>query len=643
MPPPFVAPIQPQLSRAGPRAAAQDRDASNHEADTCSRTSFTPRLERQTFPDSFVGDSPTSPLEGTLDSSLSCTSGDAPPPKAADSGIASAPTTVPLPAWAPALVTATVAPPTAPLAPRAPVVGADADSISSTSREVTSIEGQSTEGVTRPKPSAVVAEGKQMMLEHCRLYCGLNPSVPNGDLDMDRMLTALATSPSSGLDMKRSLHQPMMTTGFFQRFVDSPFFTAVSSTAIIANTVYMGVECDVSVNKELARMNSLSSSQTSSTPDFLFTGFFVIELALRLEARRLTFFTRSQEWAWNLFDAVLIMSSLYEIMMSRISGRDFGMNLSVFRIFRIFRLVRLMKVIRRVPFLDSLNIMVNEIVSSFQPLFWASVLLLIIMYGFAVFFMSGIVVYLRSKDPGESASEVAALDANYSSMFKVVCLLFEAVSGGNDWANLSDPLRPISNAYYVCFGLYVMFVSMGVLNIVTGFFVDGTIQGTTELREHLFEAECSRRKLSAQVLQQALHLIDNDASGTISADEIAEHITNPGIIRVFEALGLETSDASDVFELVDIQCCGEVLIDDYVNGLVRFNGGARKIHHDTTTMIYHGRRIIYLTSCLNEKLTTLLDFAQMQDRLREGLSPSTLPTPEPKLELPREEEATLRI
>merc|ERR1712137_1198754 len=95
-----------------------------------------------------------------------------------------------------------------------------------------------------------------------------------------------------------------------------------------------------------------------------------------------TQFLLGKEWRWNVFDSVLIAFSVIQL------STKLGSSLTVFRVFRIFRVVRLLKVINRVDALRSLNLMVDGIVNSVTPLFWACMTLIIIMYAFGVFFMS---------------------------------------------------------------------------------------------------------------------------------------------------------------------------------------------------------------------------------------------------------------
>merc|ERR1712137_1234583 len=128
---------------------------------------------------------------------------------------------------------------------------------------------------------------------------------------------------------------------------------------------------------------------------------------------------------WNLFDSVLILISFFQLVIAT------SINLSVFRIFRIFRLVRLLKVIRKISLLESLNSMVYGIINSIAPLFWALLILILIMYAFGVFFMSGLSGQLQEMDyPPDDADQVDALDVKFGTVYRTIASLFEEYQEG---------------------------------------------------------------------------------------------------------------------------------------------------------------------------------------------------------------------
>merc|ERR1712137_1522431 len=200
---------------------------------------------------------------------------------------------------------------------------------------------------------------------------------------------------------------------------------------------------------------------------------------MRIVAQKRAFIFGKDKY-WNLFDSVLILLSFIQLVIAT------SINLSVFRIFRIFRLVRLLKVIRKISLLESLNSMVYGIINSIAPLFWALLIL--------IFFMSGLSGQLQEMDyPPDDADQVDALDVKFGTVYRTIASLFEGVSGGNDWAGIAEEMRAVSESLYVCFALYVVFVTLGVLNIVTGFFVDGTMQANVNAREEMLKAAQAKK------------------------------------------------------------------------------------------------------------------------------------------------------
>merc|ERR1712137_995629 len=242
---------------------------------------------------------------------------------------------------------------------------------------------------------------------------------------------------------------------------------------------------------QVKRLHEQSQESTNPAGEYFFNVFFVVELFMRMVAQKKMFAFGPDKY-WNLFDTFLILISVFEMV------ADAAVNLSVFRVFRIFRLVRLLKVIRKVQLLESLNLMVFGIINCCAPLIWAILILVLTMYAFGVFFMSGLSSSLEDMDTSSSdfnMDVVDGLDLQFGSVYRSIASLFEAVTGGNDWAGIAEHVRGVSETLYVCFALYVVFITLGVLNIVTGFFrgwyhaskckcKGGDPQASTREREH---------------------------------------------------------------------------------------------------------------------------------------------------------------
>merc|ERR1711933_536397 len=82
--------------------------------------------------------------------------------------------------------------------------------------------------------------------------------------------------------------------------------------------------------------------------------------------------------------------------------------------------------------------------------------------------------------------------------------------------------------------------------------------------------------------------VDKDGTGTISKQELMEHLTTDETGAYLKTLDVTVTDAQGVFKLLDVTGTGEVSIDEFVLSLMRFQGGARAV--DVATLLYEGKR-----------------------------------------------------
>jgi hypothetical protein len=365
---------------------------------------------------------------------------------------------------------------------------------------------------------------------------------------------------------------------------------------ILVNTIYIGFETEASIQNEVARLNDTATTEVNEAGEYFFTIFFMVELSMRIIAQKKAFVFGKDKY-WNLFDSILILLSTIQLVASA------GVNLSVFRIFRIFRLIRLLKVIRRIHMLESLNLMVFGIVSCVAPLFWAIAILILIMYAFGVFFMSGLSGQMKDlATPTEdfTLDQVNALDTGFGSVYRTIASLFEAVTGGNDWAGIAETMREVSEPLYCCFALYVVFVTLGVLNIVTGFFVDGTMQANVNAREEMLKQAQEKKNTMIQLVGELFTQLDTDQSGKLSYEELDSHLHDEALQEYFCVLEMEPEEAKDLFCLLDVRGEGEVSITDFTNGCLKIMGAPKNL--DICTCLYQSRRMLILMESLSASL-----------------------------------------
>ena len=166
-------------------------------------------------------------------------------------------------------------------------------------------------------------------------------------------------------------------------------------------------------------------------------GIFTIELIAKLLVYRRKFWSDG----WNIFDFVIVLSSILFISSS----------VSVLRAFRIFRLL---KALAEFP---ELQILVSSMLKAIPSMTWALLLLFIVFYIFAVF---GSTMY------GDAFPELFGdIGGSMFTLFQV--MTFES------WA--TAVARPIMATYsyaWVYFLVFILLTAITLLNVMVGIVVE---------------------------------------------------------------------------------------------------------------------------------------------------------------------------
>merc|ERR550532_3740074 len=207
--------------------------------------------------------------------------------------------------------------------------------------------------------------------------------------------------------------------------------------------------------------------------------------------------------------------------------------------------------------------------------------------------MSGLTGEMQNMDvEGADLDAVDSLDTGFGTVYHTITSLFEAVTGGNDWAGIAEHMRTVSEYLYVCFALYVVFITLGVLNIVTGFFVDGTMQANVNAREEMLKQAQEKKNTMIQLVGELFTQLDTDQSGKLSYEELNSHLHDEALQEYFCVLEMEPEEAKDLFCLLDIRGEGEVSITDFTSGCLKIMGAPKNL--DICTCLYQSRRMIIL-------------------------------------------------
>eukprot|EP00929_Paragymnodinium_shiwhaense_P034772 TRINITY_DN18877_c0_g1_i1.p1 TRINITY_DN18877_c0_g1~~TRINITY_DN18877_c0_g1_i1.p1 ORF type:complete len:663 (-),score=168.59 TRINITY_DN18877_c0_g1_i1:169-2157(-) len=406
---------------------------------------------------------------------------------------------------------------------------------------------------------------------------------------------ALEAIEDDGLDEDGVKVTPM------SRFARSTFFRALSIIGIAANTVFIGVHADFTVKNSYRPLSGevKNSDGGYHLAEVAFVIWFSFELVVRLLSEQLRFF-KGKEQTWNIFDMVLVFNSLVELMLP-----DLLANMSFLRIFRVFRLVRVVRIVRTVPALKSLRTMVFALLNSFVCLLWAFVMIALIIFVFSVIFTGAVAETFQNANLQDEAALAAAseLEEAFGSLYETQVSLFCSITGGNDWMTYAGLIRELHNGeiYFLCYGFYVAFCLIGMLNVVTGIFVDSAV--CTRTQDEVVDNYLQDQAATSEEVRRIFKEADVDKSGTICYKELKDHLNDPWVRAYFAGLEIDPSEAQIIFSLIDIENKNEVTIDEFVDGTMKLKGHAKAI--DILSLMFDHVR-------LQAKLNTLCNWIEDQ-------------------------------
>lgn len=232
-----------------------------------------------------------------------------------------------------------------------------------------------------------------------------------------------------------------------QKALDWKHTQKIITSVIILNAIVLGILTDRSLTAEQIFL--------LEAVDKACLVIFVIELVAKLLVYRKNFWSD----AWNIFDFVVVASSIIFISSS----------VSIIRAFRIFRLL---KALAEFP---ELQILVSAMLKAIPSMSWALVLLFIIFYIFAVF---GSALY------GDNFPELfGGVGGSMFTLFQV--MTFES------WATaVARPIMEVQPYAWIYFLVFILLTSITLLNVMVGIVVEavGTISEAAKKKQAAKEA-----------------------------------------------------------------------------------------------------------------------------------------------------------
>jgi len=343
--------------------------------------------------------------------------------------------------------------------------------------------------------------------------------------------------------------------------VKSKRFETIFGFAIIVQSVLL----TYTTNQEMMNLETVGVDFF----DWFFMLCFSIELGMRLSVHRWYFFVRKDR-AWNIFDILLVLTSLYLnlcpiILDIETKNAAFLTSLRVVKIIRVFRVVRLIRVF------PGLGVMLSFVGKSMLSVAWSFAMMAFCFYVFGLALMQDLAVSMRVNNDLELLREVRDI---FGSVPLAMFTLLRSVWGGEDWDKYRYIITEASPRAAWCFTVFICFVQISLFNVITAMFIlQAQTLGKPD-QETLAIEENDKHLQQYKQIERLSKQLDADGCGTISAEELQRGLENDHMRSEFMVCGLDIHDAEGFFRLLLETSDNELDIETFVDACMRVKGGA---------------------------------------------------------------------
>jgi len=192
--------------------------------------------------------------------------------------------------------------------------------------------------------------------------------------------------------------------------------------------------------------------------------------------------------------------------------------------------------------------------------------------------MQSLIIHVRSQglnsmDPMFS-KDVKLL---YGSIWEALYTLLAAITGGIDWMQATTCLQEVSPVLKGIFGVYIFFVVIGVLNVLTGVFVERATELSGLDKDLVIQSQLKRNKQFLTEMTKIFHAADVDKTGTLSWHDFRDYLQDETVQAYLSTQQLDAFDARTLFDQLKHGERDEISMDDFLIGCQHLKGQAREV------------------------------------------------------------------
>ncbi|CAK9089653.1 unnamed protein product [Durusdinium trenchii] len=351
-------------------------------------------------------------------------------------------------------------------------------------------------------------------------------------------------------------------------WISSSFFDSFIGFIILINAVIIGFEAEVSTQIPFGCDESCQcgdagrQSECFAMPewlqavDYVFAGIYIAEFGLRLYTYGIAVLRSN----WVKFDLFLILSSMLDIALKQVA--TVSEVLTQILLVRILRLARLARAVRLMVQFRVLWQLVQGLLHSVSTLLWTFLMVMILVYGFAIVGIETIHVDLTL--PLEHPYNVAVMQ-NFDRFSDAMLTLFQCFtldSAGEVYRPLITH-NPVLIAYFMT---VILVMAVSLMNLVTAIMVNSALDQASEDKDVKRAYEAVQKRKQLEQLKVMFLELDTDGSGELTLEELK---TAPEEVREQLEAVAGTEDIEGLFQMLDYDGGGSLDTSEFCEGVLK--------------------------------------------------------------------------
>lgn len=344
--------------------------------------------------------------------------------------------------------------------------------------------------------------------------------------------------------------------------VHGSFFGVICVLAILGNCAFIARQA--SEGDSLEDGGNQTLRYVFIYVEYFFTLFFMIELTLKI-------LDRSWVWLFDRFNfcdfiVVFFCSGLVVCILVPFAGLTF---LAVLRKLTVLRAIRLFQAVIHVSKreeLKELGMLIHGLVHSLRVLVWVAVMIMFLLYVFAVFATELIAKDEAFRYDKEAQEHFGDVTLSMFSLFQILTL--------DRWSEVVRPLQAKQTWTGFFFLGFIFIASFLVINLVTAILVQQAFNFMHNDEEKKFKAREKAKHEELDRMRSIFEDLDEDGNGRLTREELEASRRHPKIQKKLRGLDISAREIDELWEILD-DGDGELTIQEFVNGMKKMKGVAQ--------------------------------------------------------------------